>query len=875
MYRKSIKEVAKELNTDVISGLKSDSLEELQTKYGKNELIKKKKQPFILKLLEQFKDVLIIILLVAAAVSLIVDPAEWTDSLIILIVVILNAILGVVQESKAEKSLEALEKMSAPNAKVIRNGETVVIPSSDVLPGDIIIIEAGDLVPADARIIESHNLKIDESALTGESVPVDKIDDVIDADDLPLGDRKNIAYSSTVVTYGRGKAIVISIGMNTEVGKIASLLVNQKTEQTPLQNQLANIGKILGYLSIGICAIVFGVELLSGLKLLDAFKTAVALAVAAIPEGLAAVVTIVLAIGVQRMVKKNAIIRKLPAVETLGCTSIICSDKTGTLTQNKMTVVKLYEMHDDNLVAVDQGNDKVKEMMAFFAFCSDSQLSIDEEGNERFVGDPTETALSDVNKLYGNPSLTFTRLNEFPFDSDRKMMTVFGNYNGKIISITKGAPDIILDRCNNMANRRLYDDMNEEMSKQALRVLAVGYKVYDEMPTNPSVEESEKNLTFVGLVGMIDPPRDEVRDAIKVAKKAGIRPIMITGDYISTACAIAKDLGILEEGQLAISGTELSNMSMEEFDANIDKYSVYARVAPEHKVQIVEAWQKKGEIVAMTGDGVNDSPALKKADIGCAMGKVGTEVAKGASSMILVDDNFATIVSAVKEGRGIYDNIKKVIQFLLSSNIGEVLTIFCASIIGLLFIKDGEVWGVPLLPVHLLFVNLITDTLPAFALGMEPVSETTMDKKPRPRKENFFAHGLGGTIAWQGVCVGALTLISFFIGCNVTIAGIEPSLASGQTMAFITLAVSQLFHAFNVKGEFSVFSKHLFDNKYLWGAFFIGVIIQLVIIYVPFFANLFGLVNLDVLHELIAMGLAFSMVIIVEIVKLVKRLIAK
>lgn len=875
MYSKSIKEVVSLFQSDVDKGLSTTKAKEALVKYGPNELTKKKKTPLIVRFFQQFADVLILILLAAAAISLIVDINEWTDSLIILIVVILNAVLGLVQETKAEKSLEALEKMSAPVAKVVRDGDLVVIAANLVVPGDIVWVEAGDLVPADARIIECHNLKVDESALTGESVPVEKTNTVLKAENLPLGDRKNMVYSSTVVTYGRGKLIVTGSGMETEVGKIAGLLIKQKVENTPLQNQLAKVGKTLGIVSIAICAVVFIMEWATGLTVLDAFKTAVALAVAAVPEGLAAIVTLVLAIGVQKMVKNKAIIRKLPAVETLGCTSIVCSDKTGTLTQNKMTVMELYSYISHNSVKISpELNDEYKKILAFFAFASDGTKTLDENGEEIYVGDPTETAILVAHDDYGFGSkATFKRLYEFPFDSERKMMTVIGEYKGQIYSITKGAPDVVFKRCCNTENLTKIESANDQMSKKALRVLAVAYKKLDSAIEKPTIEEVENDFTLLGLVGMIDPPREEVKEAIMLAKKAGIRPIMITGDYISTACAIAEDLGILEEGQEAISGSDLVDMDPEEFANNIRKYSVYARVAPEHKVQIVEAWQKQGEIVAMTGDGVNDSPALKKADIGCAMGKVGTEVAKGASSMILVDDNFATIILAVKEGRGIYANIKKVIHFLLSSNIGEVLTIFVASIIGAFALGDTAIWGVPLLPVHLLFVNLITDTLPAFALGMEPVEETIMQQKPRLKSEGIFSKGFGQTLLWQGSLVGILTLISFAIGCNLSVGTTEASLAAGQTMAFITLSAAQLFHCFNVKSRTgSIFSKRLFDNKALWLAFFAGVGIMMLVVYVPFLADLFNLINLDLIHELIAFGLAFMMIVVVEIVKFFLRL---
>lgn len=864
-YNKTREEVVEELESNEQYGLHPNKIESIRSKCGFNELKEQKKQSLFIKFLLQFTDPLIIVLIVAAVVSIVVDPHEWIDSLIIVIVVIFNAILGVVQENNAEKSLEALKKMSAPNSKVVRDGERVTIPSRELVIGDVVILEAGDFIPSDGRILESFNLKVDESALTGESLPVNKISDVIEHENVPLGDQKNMVFASTVVTYGRGKMIVTSVGMGNEVGKIASMLMNSEKETTPLQNKLAQISKVIGIMCLGICAIVFGLEWMSGLSVLDSFKTSVALAVAAIPEGLATVVTIVLAIGVTKMVKNNAIVRKLPAVETLGSASVVCSDKTGTLTQNKMTVVKTYTVEDGVQAFDGKGTETVREMMKCFTLCSDAEIKF--EGSEmKLLGDPTETALVEASFKMGDKKedmhLRAKRSDEIAFDSTRKMMTVFFQTEKGVVSLTKGAPDVIMSRCVNSPKDAL--EANETMANQALRVLAVAYRVWDEVPVLLDANEVESNMIFLGLVGMIDPPRPEVKVAIEEAKQGGIRTIMITGDHVTTAKAIAIDLGILEDGQKAITGTELSTMSDEELSKQLENISVYARVAPEHKVRIVSAWQAKGHVVAMTGDGVNDSPALKKADIGCAMGITGTDVSKGAADMILTDDNFATIIHAVREGRGIYNNIKKDVQFLLSSNIGEVITIFAASLLSVF----GYNLGVPLLPVHLLWVNLITDTLPAFALGLEPVDKDIMKEKPRPKNESFFAHGLGWTIAWQGVMVGSLTLTAYIIGNNITHE-------IGMTMAFMTLSLSQLFHAFNIKSSHSIFHKTIFNNKYLWGALAVGMLLQIIVMYVPGINTIFNLEPLNMQLSMISLGLALCPIVIVEIVKIFKNHIFK
>lgn len=862
MYRKTTNEVIKEVESDEKVGLLESEVKKRKEKYGANALKEGKKETLLVKFLKEFADVLIIILLVAAVISLIVDPTEWVDSLVIFVVVMLNAILGVVQESKAEKSLEALKKMSSPECKVIRDGKINKIPSQELVVGDIVLIEAGDYIPADARLIDAVSLQVDESALTGESVPVLKNTEKIDGEVTALGDRKNMVFSSTYVTNGRGKAVVTDTGMNTEIGKIANMLGAQKVEVTPLQHKLAQVGKVIGIISILICLVVFALDFfVLKASVLESFKLAVALAVAAIPEGLATVVTIVLAIGVRNMVKENAIVKKLPAVETLGCTSIVCSDKTGTLTQNKMTVLEVYDKELKFLSDLNKDNER---LINYFAICCDAKIEI-VNGEEKRIGDPTETALVELNNKYGSPIDWAERVGEIPFDSDRKLMSVVIKKDGKYISITKGAPDVLLKKVSPSSSINGVMDAVENMSKRALRVLALGIKVSDEMP---EIDDTlEQNLEFLGLVGMIDPPRDEVMDAIKEAKRAGVRTIMITGDNVITASAIASQLGILNEGQRAVTSQELEDMSDEELDNRIEEFSVYARVAPKDKVRIVEAWQRKGKVVAMTGDGVNDSPALKKADIGCAMGITGTDVSKEASDMILTDDNFTTIIKAVKQGRGIYENIRKCVKYLLSSNIGEVLVILLAEIItafGLLTLE------VPLAGIHLLWINLVTDSLPAFGLGMEKAEDSIMDKKPRPKTEGFFANNLGLHIGLEGVVIGCLTLGSYIVGVNVF-----GSYEVGSTMAFVTLAFTQLFHSYNIKSENSVLSKETFDNSALNLAFVVGAIMQLAVVYIPGLNTVFKSVALNKEQILVALGFAFSIVIIMEIYKIIVKLCAK
>ncbi len=867
MYKKEFVDVLKELEVNQEVGLTEAEVNERKLKYGDNALKSKKNKPWIVKFLLQFKDILIIILLLAALISFLVERSEWVESVIIVIVVLINAILGVTQETKAEKSLEALKKMSAPLAKVLRGGNIYQVESINLVPGDIVIIEAGDFIPADARLIEASNLQVDESALTGESVPVTKNIEIISGNDVPLGDQTNMIFSSTFVTYGRGIAVITGIGMDTNIGKIAGMLNEVENELTPLQVKLNQIGKVIGIVAILICIVVFLIEWLTGAEtVLEAFKTSIALAVAAIPEGLSTVVTVVLAIGVTKMAKQKAIVKKLPAVETLGSTSVVCSDKTGTLTQNKMTVVKLY---NDGIKNVEEELDELeKKILTFFSVCTDATISI-VDGEEKRVGDPTETALIEANNKYGfETDANYDRIADLSFDSDRKMMTVVVTKDTKIYSITKGAPDIIINRCKDVDKETILE-ANKQMAHDALRVLAIGYRELTNTPSESQMnsEYLESDLQFLGLIGIIDPARLEVFDAIALAKSAGIRTVMITGDHVITARAIAEQLGIIGEGQEALSSEELHAMSDEELSQNIEKYAVYARVAPEDKVRIVKAWQSKDLVVAMTGDGVNDSPALKVADIGCAMGITGTDVAKEAADLILVDDNFTTIISAVQEGRGIYSNIRKAVHYLLSSNIGEVLTIFLASIISAI---TSLSLGVPLLPMHLLWVNLITDSLPAFALGLEKADIEVMSEKPRNKKEGFFANGLGYKIAWQGAIIGIVTLIAYIIGHTK-----NPDSYLGQTMAFLTLATSQLFHAFNVKSEHTLFSKKTFNNKYLILAFIAGLILQIAIIYIPFFANAFKLETLSFDYLMTCLGLAFSIVIICEIVKFGKKIFNK
>lgn len=853
-------EVLNKLSTNSETGLNIEEIQARKSKYGPNKLREKKKNTTIQRFFDQFKDAMILILIAAAVISFAVVCAEqnWGElfePLLIVVIVILNAVMGVYQEGKAEKALESLKNMSAPHARVIRNGKEEIIDAADLVPGDIIKLEAGDFVPADARLLHSVSLKSEESALTGESVPSEKDAEAKVNEKAPIGDRSNMVFSGCSITYGTALAVVTATGMNTEMGKIANLLDNEESTQTPLQQKLAQLGKYLGIMALVACAIIFIVGLVNGIPVLEIFMTAVSLAVSAIPEGLPAIVTIVLSIGVQRMVKKNALIRKLPAVETLGGASVICSDKTGTLTQNRMTLTKAYAEGYSAPENISNSNtENIKQLLMYGTLCSDGSV-IFNESEEQHIGDPTETAIvlaahkngmskDDLNKKY-------PRLAEIPFDSDRKLMTTINRIDGKNIVIVKGAFDIMASRCitGDLENARKITDA---MSEDALRVLAIAYKEIDTVPAEPTSQELENGLTFMGLVGMIDPPRPEAKDAVAVCRCAGIKPVMITGDHVVTASAIARELGILENGDRAITGAELDAMTDDEFDSVIENISVYARVSPENKIRIVKAWQRKGQVVSMTGDGVNDAPALKAADIGCAMGITGTDVAKGAADMTLTDDNFATIVDAVKEGRGIYANIKKVVGFLLGTNIGEVFTVFASM---LLWHKT------PLLSMQLLWINLVTDSLPAIALGMEAVEKDVMDRKPKPKDEGIFAHGLGIRVVLQGIMFAILTLIGFKLGENVT-----GTLAGGQTMAFIILALSQVVQAFNMRSEHSLFKIGVFSNHKLNWAALISASLVALVIFTPLRVA-FGLVVLPAKLYWIALGLIFVPTIIMELSK--------
>ena len=896
-FSKTVTETSEYFKTDLKKGLNLEGVEESRKKYGINELKAKKKKTLLIKFLEQFKDFMIIILIIAALVSGIIGYIEnegITDSIIILIVVIMNAIIGVAQESKAEKSLEALQKLSSHVAKVIRNGELIIVPSKELVPGDIVVLETGDYVPADLRIIEAVNLKVQEASLTGESVPVEKNIEAISDEKVGIGDRTNMLFSSSLITYGRGKGIVVETGMNTEVGKIASIINDTNETETPLQEKLNKLGKTLGIGALIICAVIFVIGLLYGKNPLDMFMTAVSLAVAAIPEGLAAVSTIVLAIGVQRMVKKHAIVKKLPAVETLGSATVICSDKTGTLTQNKMTVQKIF--YNNKLVDIPEVNleedDAVLEKLVYVSMlCNDTKIGTDKQ----LTGDPTETALINMGfKLDFQPAIyeQMPRIKEIPFDSDRKLMTTVNRIGEKFVVCTKGGVDELLNRCtkyilkgeiktdlDNYKNQ--IKENNEKMAKDALRVLAMGYKELNHEPTDEEMKDIENNLIYIGMVGMIDPPREEVKLAVQKCKTAGIKTVMITGDHKITAVAIAKALGILEKEDEAITGAELEEMSDEELTKNIRKYSVYARVSPEHKVRIVKAWQANGEIVAMTGDGVNDAPALKTADIGCAMGIVGTDVAKEAADVILTDDNFATIVSAVEEGRRIYDNILKAIQFLLSSNVGEIIVLFVAILITPLLSK---IFGIdihliePLLPIHILWINLVTDSLPALALAVDPAEKDIMKRKPIKPKKGVFTKGMIWRVVYQGVMIGIITLAAFVIGLGTknvpVIEGLteqEVRVEIGQTMAFVALALSELVHVFNIRNnKESIFKTKIFNNGKLILAILVSAILMFVILLIPGLRTIFSIPVLPMSNIVEIVILVLLPMVIVEIFKLFK-----
>ena len=886
-YLKSSEEVLSSLSTSQ-NGLSKDEAEKRLAENGKNKLAEGKKESLLHRFLKQLAEPMTIILLVAAAISAGVEIYHGilenhmgfpSDVVIILAVVLINAILGVFQESKAEKAIEALQEIAAATSKVIRDGHQIAVRSEDLVVGDIIILEAGDAVPADARIIECASMKIEEAALTGESVPVTKQEEVLKAGkngEVSLGDRKNMVFMGSTVVYGRGKAVVTATGMSTEMGKIADALANAQEGKTPLQIKLAALSKILTYLVIGICLVIFAVKLIQdgfGLDtVIDSFMLAISLAVAAIPEGLATVVTIVLSIGVTNMSKRSAIIRKLTAVETLGCTQIICSDKTGTLTQNKMTVVDHY------------GSDE-KLLANAMSLCSDAEFDV--EANTA-IGEPTECALvnyAETLQLSKNQQKNiFVRIGEVPFDSMRKMMTTVHNENGNIVQFTKGAPDEILKRCTtvivNGEATALTESMraeilaaNKAMADKALRVLAAAKK---DLTSAPEVYESEAvecDLCFIGMVGMIDPVRPEVKPAIDECRSAGIRPIMITGDHRDTAVAIATQLGIIDSPDQAITGADLDKISDDDFETEVEKYSVYARVQPEHKTRIVNAWRKKSKVTAMTGDGVNDAPSIKNADIGVGMGITGTDVTKNVADMILADDNFATIVSAVGEGRRIYDNIRKAIQFLLASNLSEVLSIFFATLLGFTIFQ----------PVHLLWINLITDCFPALALGMEKPEANVMKRSPRDSKEGVFAGGLGFAVAYQGFLVTAITLASYFIGRDVLYAhhladGISLSYDAatlGTSMAFLTLSMCEIFHAFNMRSLHGSIFTMKGQNKWLWGAGILSFLLTTAVVEIDFLSKAFNLAHLNLQEYAIAMGLAITIIPIVEIIKLISRLINK
>lgn len=900
-FNQTKEEVSKYFNVDIQNGLSAEQVKEKQAKYGLNELKQAKKKSLFIKFLEQFKDFMIIVLIIAAIVSGVIGYMKGegiTDSIIIMIVVIVNAIIGVAQENKAEKSLEALQKMSQHSTKVLRDGNVKVIEAKALVPGDIVILDTGDYVPADIRLIEAVNLKTQEASLTGESVPVEKFTNEIEAEKVGIGDRTNMVFSSSLITYGRGKGIVVETGMETEVGKIAGILSSTVKADTPLQTKLNKLGKTLGSAALVICAIIFVIGILYGKNPIDMFMTAVSLAVAAIPEGLAAVSTIVLAIGVQRMVKKHAIVKKLPAVETLGSATVICSDKTGTLTQNKMTVKEIF--YNNKLMSIEDINiidSELEKLICTSMLCNDTKVAAD----KTLTGDPTETALVDMGfTLDFNPANfeTRPRIKEIPFDSDRKLMTTVNKVGDKYIVYTKGGIDELLARCSSyIINGEIKQNLseyineieknNENMAQDALRVLAMAYKELDREPTDEELKTIESDLIFVGMVGMIDPPRDEAKIAVEKCKKAGIKTVMITGDHKVTAVAIAKELGILENESEAITGAQLEEMSQEELEKNVRNYSVYARVSPEHKVRIVKAWQANGEIVAMTGDGVNDAPALKTADIGCAMGIVGTDVAKEAADVILTDDNFATIVSSVEEGRRIYDNILKAIQFLLSSNVGEIavlfLTILITPWISSTFGIDIGLIEI-LLPIHILWINLVTDSLPALALAVDPAEDDIMERKPIKSGKGIFTKGMSWRIVYQGFMIGLITLVAFLIGLatpegelpNVYHNGMlltneEVRVEIGQTMAFTVLALSELVHVFNIRNnKKSIFKTHLFNNKMLLLAIFASAMLMFIILFVPALRNIFSIPVLPVQNILEIVVLVILPIIIVEIFKILK-----
>jgi len=876
-YNQSIQDVADHYKVGLSTGLSSEEAAKRLEQYGLNQLDSKKKKSFLKVFLQQFKSFMILILLIAASISGVVGVMEGEgllDTFVILGILVLNAFIGAFQEKKAEASLEALRNLTAPITKVLRDGEIKELETQNLVPGDVVVLETGAVVPADLRLTEVVNLKVQESSMTGESVPVDKDTETLKSSNIALGDRTNMAFASGMVTYGRGRGIVVETGMLTEVGKIANMLQHTDDMETPMSRRLEQLGKVLGLAALVICVVIFSVGLLYGNPIMSMFMTAVSLAVAAIPEGLPAVSTVVLAIGVQRLVKKNAIIRTLPSVETLGSATVICSDKTGTLTQNKMTVIESYVNHTattlDRVASGKELDAETSLLLKISILCSDAHLRILEDGTNVTTGDPTETALIDVGLIYGlNKEKLETenpRVEEIPFDSERKRMSTVNQMGNKQLYVNvKGGLDEILSVCDHI---RIHEETrtitqkdleqikkaNEQMANSALRVLAMAYKELQEVPVTGETEHLESHLVFVGLLGMIDPARPEAIEAVAKCNAAGIRTVMITGDHKSTALAIAREIGIFKEGDIAVTGAELELMSEEDFDANVTRYSVYARVAPEHKVRIVKAWQKRDDVVAMTGDGVNDAPALKQADIGAAMGIVGTDVAKDAADMVLTDDNFATIVTSVEEGRRIYDNILKAIQFLLSTNVGEVVLLLITSIFNL---------GSPLLPIHILWVNLVTDSLPALALSVDPAEKNIMNRKPRNSKKGFMTRGMIWRVFYQGVMIGLIPLAAFIIGLR------DGGETLGQTMAFASLIFAQLIHVRNLHSNTrSSFAINPFKNKLLIVAIMASLALALLVLLVPPVREAFNLVEMDSKHWWTVILLSLIPLVVVDLFKL-------
>ncbi len=867
----NLSEVKQKLKTNYQYGLTNEEAEKRFQEYGENKLEDKPKDNLFVKFIKQFNDFMIIILIIASIVSALIEKVQgsndYLDSIIIIAIVVFNAIMGIVQEAKAEKSLDALKKMTAPVVKVRREGRVKQINSSELVPGDIVILEAGNFVPADCRLISSFNLKVEESSLTGETVPVEKNATILLNEKTSIGDCLNMVFATTVIVNGHGEAVVTETAMNTKVGKIAKMIITNESPETPIQRKLSEVGKTLGIACLGICALIFFIGLIKRISPIEMFMTSVGLAVAAIPEGLPAIVTIVLSIGVTKMAKKNSIIRKLPAVETLGSSSVICSDKTGTLTQNKMQVVQVLTPSSK----LQSNNENTNFIVELATLCTDAEIYYD-EGKANVTGDPTEVAI--VNECYKLGKTKkglcnqFERINDIPFDSSRKLMTTIHKIGNRYRIITKGAPDVLIKKCskyyldNQISSMgtsimKVIEDQNERMAQSALRVIAVAYKDVDVLPNKIESNYIENDLIFTGLIGMIDPPREGVKEAIATCRKAGIKTVMITGDHITTANAIASELGILRKNDLSITGSELDRIPKDEFKKNIMKYSVFARVTPEHKVEIVKAFQSTGAVVAMTGDGVNDAPALKNADIGIAMGLNGTDVAKNAADMVLTDDNFVTIVEAVKYGRTIFNNIRKAIHFLIATNVGEIVTIFLGLLIGM---------RSPLLAIQLLWINLITDSLPAIALGLENPEKNIMAEKPRNPKKSIFADGLWGRILVEGSMIGILNLFAFTVGKSLY------NLEVGRTMAFVSLGLLELVHSFNIRSEESIFKTGLFQNKFLMFAFIGGAFLQTIVVLVPQFAEVFKLTSLTGKQWLYTIGISLLPIAIMEIQKLSNEL---